>query len=77
MYYIAWISKEYFMQTKHLCALIYIRINGEDGTVKHFLVLLYIFYLSFQSGVSFVDQFCYLCFTFVFVMLHCLFLAAL
>ena len=31
----------------------------------------------FQGGASFVNPFCYLCFMFVFVMLSCLFLAAL
>ena len=29
-----WLSKGSFMQTKHLCVLIHIRIKGEDGTVK-------------------------------------------
>ena len=29
----SWISKRYFMQTKHLCVLFHIRTKG-DGTVK-------------------------------------------
>ena len=28
-----WMIKGYFMQTKHLCVLIHIRINGKVGTV--------------------------------------------
>ena len=35
------------------------------------------FYWLLQGGVSFVDPFCYLCFTFVFIMLFYLFFVAL
>ena len=35
------------------------------------------FYRQFQGGVFSVDPFCYLCFTFVFIILSCLFQAAL
>ena len=64
------------MQTKHLYVLIHIRIKGEVGTVK-LVQSLQCFYLPFQGVASFVDPFCYLCFTFLFIMLYCLFLAAL
>ena len=57
------------MRTKHLCVLIHIRNKGEVGTE---IVL-----LTVQGGASFVDPFCYLCFVFVFVILSCLFPAAL
>ena len=30
----SWISSGSFMRTKHICALIHIRIKGEVGTVK-------------------------------------------
>ena len=68
------------MRTKHMCVLIHIKVKGEIGTVgtiKMFkpsrdyftdrskaMLLLWIFFL-------------HLCFTFVFIILSCLFLAAL
>ena len=33
------ISKDFFMQTKQLCALVHIRNKGEVGAVKHVSVL--------------------------------------
>ena len=59
------------MQTKHLLFLIHIRNKSEVAIVKMFKPS-----SDFvQSGASFVDPFCYLCFWFVFVMLYCLFIA--
>ena len=58
------------MCTKHLCVFIHFRTMGELKTFKHSGYL-------FFADHSFVDPFCYLCSMFVFVMLSCLFLAAL
>ena len=62
------------MQTKHLCVLIHIRTKGEVGTVKKFKPSSKNVFTD-QGGAFFVDHFCYLCF--VFVMLSCLYIAAL
>ena len=43
------------MQTKYLCVLIHIWINGEVGTVKPVKPSSKIFYWPFQGGTSFVD----------------------
>ena len=52
----SWISKGSFMQTKHLCVLIHIRIKGEIGTVK--LVKPSSDFLTDRSkAVFFVDHF--------------------
>ena len=59
------ISKGSFMQTKYLCVLIHIRNKGEVCLKPS------------SDGASFGDHFCYLCFIFIFVMLSCLFPAAL
>ena len=47
------------------------------GTVRHVWALQWFFYWPFQSGASFVDPFCCLCFILISVMLSCLFHAAL
>ena len=66
------------MQTKHLCALIHIRTKGEVAVpVNMFKPFSVFFCWLFQGSASFVDHFCYLCFILIFVMLSCLFLAAL
>ena len=57
------------MQTKHLYVLIHIRTKGEFCIVKLFSTD------HFKAVLLFVDHFWYLCFTFV--MLYCLFIAAL
>ena len=54
---------------------IHIRNKGEVGTIQRVYALQLKKYWPFQCGASFVDPFCYLCF--VFVMLSCLFIAAL
>ena len=58
------------MRTKHRCVLIHIR-NKDVDTVKYCLSLLSVL------KASFVDCVCYLCFKFIFVVMICLFLAAL
>ena len=40
-------------------------------------IMYLVFVVPFQGSASFLDPFCDLCFKFVFVMLSCLFLAAL
>ena len=52
------------MQTKYLCVLIHIWINGEVGAPLKQLKpsSKSIFYWPFQGGASFVDCVCYLCF---------------
>ena len=59
----------------HLCVLIQIRIKGNVGTVKH----VQYFYWQFEAAASIVDLFFYyyLCFMFIFIMMSCLFLAAM
>ena len=52
------------MQTKHLYVLIHIRIKGRVVPLNLFNPSSD-FYLRFQGVASFVDPFCYLCFTFV------------
>ena len=59
------------MQTKHLFVLFHIRNKGEVGPSNMFKPSS----IPFQGGTSFVDLFCHLCF--MYVMLSCLFLAAL
>ena len=61
------------MHTKYLCFLIHIRNKGEFGTIKHIKASSN--FLTDRSKA--VDLFCYLCFMFVFVILSCLFFAAL
>ena len=64
------------MRTKHILVLIHIRNKGEVGTIKLVKAFqLTYFNWPFQGGASFMDPFCYLCFEFV--MLSCLFIAAL
>ena len=60
------------MRAKYLGVLIHIRNKGEVGTIKHVFS-----YWPFQGGASYADSFCYLCFVFFFILLSCLFLAAL
>ena len=63
------------MQTKHLFVLIYNRNKGEVGTIKLLKLSSKMFYQPFQGSSCFVDHFCYLCY--MYVMLSCLFIAAL
>ena len=68
----SWISKGSFMQTKH----IYVSWSTSELRVR--LVPPNMFKPSSDfTDSSFVDLFCYLCFTFVFIILSCLFLAAM
>ena len=62
------------MRNKHLCVFICI-----SGLRERFVPLKMFepFSNPFQGGASFVDPFCCLCYMCVFLMLSCLFLAAL
>ena len=81
-FYISWFvcSMRYFMDKLGVFHAIYVLIHiwiwGGDGAVKLVLVLKWkYFYWPFQSGASFVDHFCCLCF--VFAVFSCLFIVAL
>ena len=65
------------MRAKHLFVLIHIRNKGVVCTIKTSLSLPGNIYFTDRSNavLLFVDPFCYICF--VFVMLSCLFIAAL
>ena len=66
----ALISKESYMQTKHLCVLIYIWTKGEVGApLNLFKPSSEIFYWPLQGGTSFVDPLCF--FYIVFAMSLC------
>ena len=54
------------MRTNHLYVLIYIRIKGQVSTVKHVLAHRTGIFTD-RSRASFVDLFCYLCFTLAFL----------
>ena len=49
------------MRTKHICVLSHIRIKGAASTINMFKPSSI---FSDHSDASFVDYFCYLCFTF-------------
>ena len=53
----------------------HIRNKGEVGAINHVKPSSRFFYWPLLGGTSFVDPYCYLCF--MYVMLSCLFLAAL
>ena len=65
------------MRTKYLCVLIHVRIKGKVGIVKH--VQSDLFTDRSKAVLHFLSVFRYLklCFTFVFIILSCLFIAAL
>ena len=71
MYYIASISKGYFIGTKHLCVFIYIRINGEVDTLEHVYFLQYLFTYHFKAVLLLWIIFVTVCLCYVAVSVPC------